>query len=369
MDKNRKIIYSTLDYLLISLAVVCALFGVLAISSAVHSMADSTKFIIIQSAGVLLGLGAMFIIAAFDYEYLGDLSKFIYIACIAMLILVLLIGTGEEIGSKSWIRLGPVGIQPSELAKIGFILTFSRHVSSIKEDINHPLNVLKLLLHMGVLLGLILLQPDFGTAMVFICIFCGILFVAGISWKYMLAAGISLTAAAPVLWFGFFSEYQKKRLLVFLNPEIDPSGSGYHVMQSKIAVGSGQIFGKGLFHGTQTQLEYLPAKHTDFIFSAIGEELGLIGCVLVLALLFALVFRCLFNARLAKDDFGSLICIGVAFMFLAHIFENIGMCIGLMPVTGIPLPFFSYGGTSVVTNFIAVGLVLNVYMRRKMINF
>ena len=140
-------------------------------------------------------------------------------------------------------------------------------------------------------------------------------------------------------------------------------------MQSKLTIGSGQIFGKGLFHGTQTQLDYLPAKHTDFIFAVIGEELGIIGCAVVIALLFTLIFRCIANSRLAKNEFGSYICIGVAIMFFAHVFENIGMCIGLMPVTGIPLPFFSYGGSSIITNFIAVGLVLNVYMRRKLINF
>ncbi len=369
MDKNRKIMYQNLDYLLIATAIICSISGIIIISSAVNSMPDGLKYILVQSVGAAIGIIAMFVVASIDYEYFGDIAKYIYIACIAMLVLVLFIGTGSSIGSKSWIRVGPVNIQPAEFVKLGFILTFSKHVSSAKENLNHPLTILKLILHMGILLGLILLQPDFGTAMVFVCIFAGILFAAGISYKYILGAAGLLAIAAPLAWFFFFDEYQKNRILVFLNPESAPMNEGYHVVQSKLTIGSGQIFGKGLFHGTQTQLDYLPAKHTDFIFAVIGEELGIIGCAIVITLLFTLIFRCIANSRLAKNEFGSYICIGVAIMFFAHVFENIGMCIGLMPVTGIPLPFFSYGGSSVITNFIAIGLVLNVYMRRKVINF
>lgn len=369
MDKNRKIMHQNLDYLLIITAIVCAIAGIIIISSAVNSMTGGIRYIIIQSGGAFLGVIAMFVVASFDYEYYGDIAKYIYLVCIAALVLVLFIGTGSSIGSKSWIQLGPVNVQPAEFVKLGFIITFSKHVSLVEDNLNHPFTILKLLLHMGVLLGLILLQPDFGTAMVFVCIFAGILFAAGISYKYILGAGGLLAIVAPIAWFFFFDPYQKNRILVFLNPESAPMKEGYHVLQSKLSIGSGQIFGKGLFHGTQTQLDYLPAKHTDFIFAVIGEELGIIGCAIVIALLFTLVFRCLANSRLAKNEFGSYICIGVAILFFAHIFENIGMCIGIMPVTGIPLPFFSYGGSSVLTNFIAVGLALNVYMRRKVINF
>lgn len=370
MKKNTSIDYSNLDWIIIILTLVSTIFGIVAISSAVNTMSGGTKFIIIQSVAAIIGIVAMVIFAAVDYEDLGELSKIIYGICIASLILVLILGTGlESTGSKSWIRFGPIGIQPSEFVKIGFIITFSMHVSEYSDEINKPANILKLVIHAAILIFLILLQPDYGTAIVFICIMAGILFAAGISWKYIAGAmGVAATAL-PIIWFFFLNDARKNRILVFLNPESDPSGAGYHVLQSMLTIGSGQIFGKGLFHGTQTQLGYLPVKHTDFIFGVIGEELGIIGCLMVIGLLFGLIFKILYNSRNAKNDFGSYICIGVAFMLIAHVFENIGMCIGLMPVTGIPLPFFSYGGSSLLTNFMAIGLILSVYMRRKVINF
>ena len=370
MKKTRNFNYSDMDFYLLALSVICAVFGIIMISSAVKTMDGGSRYLIIQSVAAVIGIGLMFAVSGIDYENLGILRRIIYTVCILMLIIVLLIGTGEsEVGSKSWIRFGPIGIQPSEFVKIGFIITFSKHVSLIGDEINRPKNVFKLCLHLLVILGLVLLQPDFGTAMVFVFIFAGILFVSGISWKYILGAVTAIVAAAPPAWFFLLKEYQKKRILVFLNPESDPLGSGYHVIQSKIAIGSGQIFGKGLYQGTQTQLGYLPVKHTDFIYSVVGEELGMIGCIVVATLLFALVARCIYNSNLAKDQFGSNICIGVAFMLLAHIFENIGMCLGLMPVTGIPLPFFSYGGSSILTNFIPIGLVMSTYIRRRPISF
>lgn len=370
MKRNTKLDYSKLDWTIIIITFICTVFGIIMISSAVHTMSGGTKFIIIQSGAAVIGIAAMAFTAAIDYEYFGDLSKFVYAFCVFLLILVLVVGTGKEsTGSKSWIRFGPIGIQPSEFVKIGFIITFSAHVNNLKNKLNKLSSVAILALHAIIPVGLILMQPDYGTALVFICIIAGILFAAGLSWRYFLSAGGALAVAAPIIWFFFLNENRKNRILVFLNPESDPSGAGYHVLQSKLTIGSGQIFGKGLFKGTQTQLGYLPVKHTDFIYGVIGEELGIVGCVVVAALLFTLIFKILYNSRIAKNDFGSYICVGVAFMLLAHVFENIGMCLGLMPVTGIPLPFFSYGGSSLLTNMIAVGLILSVYMRRKIINF
>ncbi|MBQ7901462.1 MAG: rod shape-determining protein RodA [Clostridia bacterium] len=370
MKKTRNFKYTDMDFVLIALSLVCAVFGLVMISSAVNSMDGGSNYIIIQTVAMVLGIIMMLILTTIDYENLGNITKIIYIGCILLLVAVLVVGTGrEDVGSKSWIRFGPIGIQPSEFVKIGFIITFSKHAASVKDEINRPKNIFLLCLHLLIILGLIMLQPDFGTAMVFTVIFIGIMFVSGISYKYILTAVGAIVAAVPLAWNFFLQDYQKNRILVFLNPESDPLGSGYHVIQSKIAIGSGQIFGKGLYQGTQTQLGYLPVKHTDFIYAVVGEELGLIGCVIVAALLFAIVFRCIYNSKVAKNDFSSNICIGVACMFMAHIFENIGMCVGLMPVTGIPLPFFSYGGSSLITNFVAIGLVLSTYMRRREITF
>ncbi len=370
MRRGKIFLFKELDYILIVLTILCTTFGIVMISSAVNSLNDGSKYVIIQSAAAGIGFVLMAIFTTFNYEKVGIAWKVIYVGCVIMLILVLIIGTGkEDTGSKSWIRFGPIGIQPSEFVKIGFIITLSKRASEFGENINEPKNVLKLLAHLGILLGLIMLQPDFGTSMVFIFIFVGIVFAAGISYKYILTAAGTVIGAIPLAWFFFLKEYQKNRIRVFINPESDPLGSGYHVIQSKIAIGSGQFFGKGLYQGTQTQLGYLPVKHTDFIFAVVGEELGLIGCAVVTALLFSLVYRCLIDSARTKSDMNRYICIGVACMFLAHIFENIGMCIGLMPVTGIPLPFFSYGGSSLITNFAAIGLVLSVYMRKKSITF
>jgi rod shape determining protein RodA len=234
-----------------------------------------------------------------------------------------------------------------------------------ENKINKPKNICLLALHACVPLMLILLQPDYGTAMVFIFIIAVMLFTAGLNLRYFAGAICAFIASAPLLWFFVLDEFQKERIRVFINPELSPMGSGYNVIQSKLAVGAGQILGKGLFKGTQIQLGFLPGKHTDFIFAVAGEELGLLGCILVIVLLFTIIIRCIKTAGVVKRQGGSYICAGVAAMFIFQAFENIGMSIGIMPCTGIPLPFFSYGGSSVLTSFIAVGLVLSVYKRRR----
>ncbi len=370
MKRKKSSVFKNLDYVLLGITLACVVFGIFAISTAVKSFDGGKSFVVIQSAGAALGFVLAYFIANIDYNNFGKITKLIYAICVLSLIAVLVIGTGrEDTGSKSWIRFGPIGIQPSEFVKIGFIITFSKAVVNCGDELNKPKNMFKLLVHAAVFLALILLQPDFGTMMVFIVIFAGILFAANISWKYIAGTAVLLAAAIPIAWNFLLADYQKNRIRVLFDPESDPLAAGYHVMQSKIAIGSGGVFGKGFGQGSQTQFEYLPAKHTDFIFSVIGEEMGLIGCLLCALLLFGLVVRCLYIASNSKNKFASYICVGVACMFLAHTFENIGMCIGLMPVTGIPLPFFSYGGSSIVTNLIAIGLVLGIGMRKDDITF
>jgi len=214
-------------------------------------------------------------------------------------------------------------------------------------------------LYVGIPILLVFLQPDLGTSLVYIAIFVGMLFISGIKTKLIKIIASVTLLLMPLGWF-VLKEYQKQRILVFLNPDIDPFGSGYHIIQSKIAIGSGLIFGKGIFNGTQSQLNFLPENHTDFIFSVIGEEFGFVGCIIVLFLLFMLIYRSIKVAYMCNDNFGMLLATGIATMFTFEVLVNVGMTIGIMPVTGIPLPFLSYGVSALTTNMLSIGILLNI---------
>ena len=356
------------DFLLFFLTLAAAVFGIVMISSAAPS---AGRYVLVQTAALFMGLGAVAFLIVVDYEYLTSISGYLYIVSVILLILVLIPGIGTyDNGARSWFRFGSlVGVQPAELVKLAFIITFAKHLSVVDDLINRPRNVVFLLIHAGILIGLILLQPDFGTAVVFGCIMITMLFTAKISWKYI-GCGIGAVAAVvPLAWFFVLKDYQKERIINLFNPENDPSGTGYQVAQSKMAIGSGKIFGSGLYQGGSQHNNFLPERHTDFIFSVVCEELGFVGAVLVVALLVAIIVRCIIIGINARNNLGMYICLGVAAMFTFHVVENVGMCIGIMPVTGIPLPFFSYGGSSLLTNMIAIGMVLNVKYRSKVINF
>ena len=268
--------FANIDRLLLLFVILSALYGIIAIYSATRSFETYTN-VIIQSGALGLGLVIMIGLAVFDYEQFEVLLKPIAIFCIFLLILVKIIGTAGNWGAQSWIRIGPVGIQPSEIAKIGFILTFSYHLSKVTDSINKPKTLFYLVLHLLVPAFLIMLQPDLGSTLVFVFIFIIMIFTAGISMKYILSAVLLGALSLPPIYFFLLSDYQKHRILVFLNPELDKFGSGYNVIQSKIAVGSGGFFGKGYLNGTQNQLGFLPTKHTDFIFSVISPRLALIS--------------------------------------------------------------------------------------------
>lgn len=347
------------DNVLFAVTLITAIIGIIVIYSATLSM-NTYSNVLVQSVSFIIGVALMLILSKIDYHFFGHISIPIFAVCIALLGAVLVIGSTGNWGARSWIRLGPIGIQPSEICKIGFTITFAKHLSLVKDRINRPSALLFLLAHLGVILALIMMQPDFGSAMVFCFMFAVMVFTAGISFKYIIPAVLTLAASAPLVYMFLLSEYQKHRIQVFFNPEMDKLGSGYNVIQSKIAVGSGQLFGKGYLKGTQNQMGFLPTKHTDFIFSVISEEFGFIGALLVILFLFLIIARCIKAAQDANDLFGKYICVGIASMLIFHTFENAGMCIGLMPVTGIPLPFISYGGTSLMTNMIAIGIVLSV---------
>ena len=280
-------------------------------------------------------------------------------------------------GGRRWLDLGFINFQPSELSKIALILVLAS-VLDKKSEFDSIIDLILPFLYFLIPFSLIVVENDLGTALVLLAILIIMLYVAGVNknFLYVFFGGGFLTIIAVIashLYFNtplpFLKEYQLNRLVAFINPGIDPRGIGYNIIQSKIALGSGKLFGKGLFNGTQNQLNFLPEKHTDFIFSVIGEEFGFIGIFIIIAL-YVFLFWQLFKVVLeAKDNFGKLVVSGIIAMFFFHVVENIGMTMGVMPITGIPLPFISYGGTSMVVSLIAIGIVLNINIRKKKLHF
>jgi rod shape determining protein RodA len=267
-------------------------------------------------------------------------------------------------GAQRWIRIGSLSFQPSEFVKISLIMALAKFFHRPPHREGYTLRNLPLPFFFVFLpIVLILKQPDLGTAIILLLIFVSVLIFVRIRWSSLLTIGLAGAAVIPLLW-RFLKEYQKKRIITFFNPDLDPLGAGYHLIQSKIAVGSGGIVGKGFMKGTQCKLGFLPEQQTDFIFSALGEEWGLVGSLLLVGLYLALILWGLRIAVEAKDRFGAILAFGVVSMFFWHVLINIGMVLGMMPVVGIPLPFLSYGGSFLISTLIGIGLLLNVSMRR-----
>ena len=277
------------------------------------------------------------------------------------------VGT-SALGAQRWIQLGPITIQPSEFSKLIMIICTAALLSDRIGKLNTWRSLLPIALFVGIPFLLVLKQPDLGTSLVFLAIALGMLFISNIKMSLLRNASIVGIILAPIGWH-FLKDYQKSRILVFLDPNADPFGAGYHIIQSKIAIGSGELFGKGLFQGTQSQLNFLPENHTDFIFSVIGEELGFLGCLFILFLYFILIYRGLITAKECKDPFGMLLATGIVSMWAFQILVNVGMTCGIMPVTGIPLPFMSYGVSALTTNMMAMGILMSIYMRQQTMIF
>ncbi len=321
-----------------------------------------------QAVNFLVGLAAFLFIIAVDYKVYKFVIKYAYFAIV--LLLLILLTTTKVRGIQGWFKLDFIdrALQPGEFCKIAIIMVLSEIVSESMDKYGR-LTGLKSIAYAVLLCAgptvLVMLQPDFGTAFVYICILVFIFFMGRISWGYIATAAGALAVGAPLAYRFLLDPKQQMRIKVFLDPELDMTNYGYNVSQSKIAIGSGQLYGKGFFsEGTLAQLRFVPERHTDFVFSGIVEGLGFIGGTAIIVLYFLLIFRWLYIAMATKDNFGSCLVIGVTGMMTAHVFENIGMTIGLMPVTGIPLPFISYGGSNLLTNMIGVGIVVNVWMRR-----
>lgn len=314
----------------------------------------------------LISIPFLFLAYVIDYNVIARFSTVIYIIMIGLLIGVLF--TKPINGATSWFQIGDVGIQPSELAKVVVILFISFLISKLqvrgRKEINRFWKLLTALIFMAIPILLIIKQPDYGTAMAYIFAMMFILFISGIDKKYIIFTIILMAILVPVVY-NKLPQHALKRIEVFLNPESDPRGDGYNIIQSKLAIGAGQLVGMGIFQGNQTQLGFLHPKTTDFIFSVIGEEFGFIATAAILVLYVVLITKIVYIAKTAKDNIGSYIAIGIGGIFFFHMLENIGMTIGLLPITGIPLPFVSYGGSSLVTNFICIGLLLNISARRQ----
>jgi rod shape determining protein RodA len=357
------------------------IFGLVVLTSASSSISSDPYFYLKkQITSIVLGVIAIIIILRYEYVELKQYSWFLYGLAVLMLIVVLVLG--EEVrGTTGWISIGPLpAIQPAEFTKILLILAFADFLERRKGELNTLAQMLPCFAYMGLPFILIMLQPDLGTALVYIAITLVMMYAAGANPKILFTLLFSAVLLTVLLFLAHvhlglplpLEDYQIKRLIVFLDPYNDGQGGrgpGWNTIQSLVAIGSGGLTGKGLFNGTQVQLNFLPEHHTDFIYAVIGEELGFVGAVFVIILYGILILRAVNISYNAKELYGTLMVLGITAMWLFHIFESIGMSIGLMPVTGIPLPFLSYGGSSMLTNLIAVGLILNVNIRGKKIVF
>ena len=354
------------DWILGGLMLLACGYGLVIIYTA-SSTYGSNRTLIVQVCGILAGMFICLVLLTLEHENLARFAVPIFGLCIAVLVFTLIFGK-EINGNKNWISLGPINVQPSEFVKIGFILTFSRHLSLVRDYINNIRALIPLALHFAVIALLVVMSGDLGTTLVFLFICLAMLLAAGLHWGFFLGGFAAVGIAAPFI-FDHLATYQQMRILAVYDPSLDPMGFGYHTIQSKIALGSGGLTGAGLGEGIQTQYSILPEKHTDFIFAVCGEELGFIGCFFVILLETAIILRLLYVAYRAANHMGSFICVGLAAMLFVQAAENIGMCLGLLPVIGITLPFFSYGGSSVLALCMSMGLAMSVNAGRQKDHF
>jgi rod shape determining protein RodA len=351
------------DYLFLALVLLITGMGIVNLYSAGFNRGEGTPLYIKQMYWLSVGLGLMFFTLFYDYRHLEKFAYPLYILSILLLVGVMVAGK-TVYGSKRWLLLGPITFQPSELAKIGVILALSTYFSrrphlesmGFKDLIVPGLLVL-------VPVGLIIKQPDLGSGILVALVAGSIILFAGVRWRTLASCALTFGLCSPLIWH-FLKDYQRQRVLTFLNPEKDPLGAGYHILQSMIAVGSGRFWGKGFLQGTQSQLYFLPEQHTDFVFSVFAEEWGFVGSALLLLLFTGLALWGLQVARDCKERFGHFLALGVTALIFWQIFINLCMVTGFLPVVGIPLPLFSYGGSSLITTLLGVGFLLNIRMRR-----
>ena len=355
------------DLVLLLLCLVTSTFGCIVISSATNPVGFS-RYLTVQIVAILLGVIFYMMVSALDVDYLSE-HRSVLVGFSAFLLLLLIpFGTGDNLGNRSWldIPLVPVDIQPAEICKITYILITASVMNSHQNRISSPVSVFHMAFHLLFLFGLnVVLSRDLGVSLIYVGVFIGMAFAGGVSMLWFMAAGGALVAAAPVLWNEFLDDYQKDRIEMLFNPEVDAEGLGvrWHTNQSLLSLNGGGFSGQGLFNGNRTQTDSLNAQHTDFVFSAIGEELGFVGCLLVIVLLLAIIVRCVYVGIRSQTYMRRLICFGAAAALVFQMCVNIGMCIGVAPVIGLTLPFISYGGSSTVSLYAMLGLVSGVFAR------
>jgi len=372
MSRTRTLRAPGLDWLLMAAVLALLVLGTLLVWSATSARdsltgGDPTTYLRKQLVNVAIGLVLMVMVLATDHRWVRILAPLAYLASIGGLVLVLTNGVTIN-GSRSWIQLGSMSIQPAELAKLAVVIGMALLVAERAEGRRHHqvgwVDVSGMLVIAAVPATLIMLQPDLGTMLVLAATVFGVIAASGAPRRWLVLLGIAgVTAAVAAVSAGVLKQYQVDRFLAFTNPELDPRGAGYNTEQARIAVGNGGLFGEGLFDGSQTRSGFVPEQHTDFIFTVAGEELGLVGAGCLIALLGVVIWRALVIAAQTDDVFGRVAAAGIACWFGFQTFQNVGMCLGIMPVTGVPLPFVSYGGSSMFAGLLAIGLLQNIHLR------
>jgi len=358
------------DWGLLFVTVALALIGVMTIYSATRPVLDAAQksFYMRQLYWIALSLIAFFVLVSLDYKWFVRYAYIANVAGIVLLILVLVIGR-KGMGAQRWVNIGPLSFQPSEFFKILFIITLSRYLSYRKTGSGLGLKmILKMVAFFLIVpVVLILKQPDLGTALILLFIFTAMILAAGAKRKIivtvLIISLVSVPFAGKFVWDGL-KDYQQQRILTFIDPQADPQGVGYHITQSKVSIGSGGFVGKGYMKGTQGPYRFLPENHTDFIFSIFAEEWGFMGSLMLFFMYFFIIWRGFDTAKKARDREGCFLALGITYMFSFYFFVNVGMTLGMMPVVGAPLPLMSYGGTALLSNFLALGILENVRMRR-----
>jgi rod shape determining protein RodA len=363
---DRRLIQN-FDWILLVLLVIAVGISILNLYSATYPIRNvgGSQVFMKHLYWVLIGFAVFILMTTFNYIVLERLAYPAYLMSIALLVLVLVVGKVTS-GSQRWLSLGPISFQPSELAKISILMMLAKFFTEKGGYGDYRLRDLwRPFVLIAIPCGLILKEPDLGTALVLAAVSFSVILFVKINWKSLVILILLALSVSPFVWFSL-KPYQQKRILTFLRPETDPLGSGYHISQSKIAIGSGQFWGKGFLQGTQTRLHFLPEQHTDFAFSVLAEEWGFIGSCLVLVLYLLLILWGLAIAKNSKDNFGSILAVGIVAMIFWQVAINVGMVTGLLPVVGIPLLLFSYGGSSFITTMAAMGILMNISMRRFM---